>query len=71
MFYEKLIKNQLDYFNSAQRELLLLEFGVIAKNQNHLEINFFYIALKFIKNGSFYSLAKFIRRFYKSKFKNQ
>jgi hypothetical protein len=70
LFYEKLIKNQLDYFNSAQRELLLLEFGVIAKNQNHLEMNFFYIAFELIKNGSFYSLAKFIRRFYKSKLNN-
>lgn len=66
LFYKQLINNQLNHFNSSQKEVLLLEFGVIAKNQNHLEKNFLNIALRLVKNGSFYYLAKFIRRFYKS-----
>jgi hypothetical protein len=70
LFYKKLIKNQLSNFNTTQKKILLLEYGIIAKEQNQLNLKTCsYIAFQLIRTGSVYTLAKFIRRVFKAKFK--
>lgn len=70
LFYKKLVEDKLSHFNTTQKETLLLEFGIVAREQNQLHLkNSFYIAFQLAKNRSFYALAKFIRRAFKVKFK--
>lgn len=69
LFYKKLIKNHLSKCDLNQKKIFLLEFGIIAKKTNQLNFNTcFLISMGLIKNGLFYSFAKFIRRAYRAKF---
>jgi glycosyltransferase involved in cell wall biosynthesis len=68
LFYNKIVENLLSNFNSYQKRILLMEYGVIANEQNKLNFNSITtIALQLAKNGSFYALAKFIRRVCRAK----
>ena len=70
LFYRDLVFKKLSHFNMIQKRALLLEYGIIAKEQNHLNLkNCCYIAFELARMGSVYSLAKFIRRVFKGKFK--
>lgn len=70
LFYKKIIKTQLYKFDVFQREKIVLEFGITAIAQNRLDLGVFSnVVFKLFKNGSFYALAKFIRRVGIAKFK--
>lgn len=70
LFYRDLVFSKLSHFNTIQKRGLLLEYGIIAKEQNQLNLeNCFYIAFQLARIGSVYTLAKFMRRIFKAKFK--
>ncbi|WP_276382054.1 glycosyltransferase family 2 protein [Flavobacterium sp. H4147] len=69
LFYKKFIKNHLSECTLEQKKIFLLELGIAAKQTKQLDFDTcFLIALGLLKNGLFYSFAKFIRRIYRAKF---
>ena len=63
LFFEKMIKIHVLKFTRFQKQKLILEFGILAIAQELLNFEIFILIVqKFIRNGSFYALAKFIRR---------
>lgn len=68
LFYQRLVKKHLSKCDLNQKKIFLLEFGIIAKNTKQLDFKTcFLIISKLLKNGLFYSCAKFIRRVYRAK----
>jgi hypothetical protein len=72
LFLKDVVYHKLSYFKNYQKKELLLEFGILMKNQSKITIkNTSYIVLQFIKIGDFISLIKFLRRMFIAKFKNK
>lgn len=68
-FFKYLIFVKLMYFEKHQKIKLLLEFGILMKEQNKINLgNVIYVIFQFIKIGAFYSLLRFVRRLYIAKF---
>ncbi|WP_395051079.1 glycosyltransferase family 2 protein [Flavobacterium sp.] len=69
LFYRNLVFDKLSRFNSIQKRSLLLEYEILAKEQNRLNLkSSIYIGLQLARIGSVYTMAKFVRRVFKAKF---
>lgn len=72
LFFEKLIRAHVLQFTHFQKQKLILEFGITAIAQQRLNFELFFLIIqKLVQNGSFYALAKFIRRVIIAKFKKR
>jgi glycosyltransferase involved in cell wall biosynthesis len=72
LFFNNLIFKKIHLFNRYQQKKLLLEYGVLIKEQNKISIyNLVFIAFKLLRIGAFISLLKFIRRMFIAKFKTE
>ena len=71
MFFNNLIFKKAHLFNRNQQKKLLLEYGVLIKEQNKISFyNLVFITYKLLRIGAFVSLLKFIKRMFIAKFKN-
>lgn len=69
LFFKDLVYNKLHHFKRDQKKVLLLEFGILMKEQHKITLkNTLYVVLQLIKIVAFISLLKFVRRMFIAKF---
>ena len=72
LFFHNLIFEKIHLFNKIQQKELLLEYGILIRDQNKINIhNIVYITFRLLRLGAFISLIKFIKRMYLAKFKTK
>lgn len=70
LFIKCLVFEKLNIFNKNQQKTLLLEYGVLIKEQKKISFyNFLFIIFKLLRIGAFVSFLKFIKRMFIAKLK--
>lgn len=70
-FIEDVVTKKLSFFNKLQKITFLLEYGVLLKKTEKLSFKKgYYIGCQLLKTGAFIPFLKFVRRFYKAKYKS-
>jgi glycosyltransferase involved in cell wall biosynthesis len=71
LFIEDLVTNKFSFFNKLQKTTFLLEYGVLLKKADKLNLERgLFIGLRLLKIGAFISFLKFFRRYCIHKFKS-
>lgn len=68
LFFKNLIFDMLSHFNRNQKNKFLLEYGILIKEQDNINIrNTVYVSFQLLRIGAFISLLKFMRRMFIAK----